>query len=135
MAGKDTTIKMAVHKRDTAFNELFIKPIRGLYLDHTITINEFKDRNASLMKNRWIDTQHGSTGEKIYELYDPEQEGELIKESFQEWLCDNQNEITQCIGIALKNHKKSYAKWFRYVDSRSGPDELALYGLSRKHGV
>ena len=79
MAGKDTTIKMAVHKCDTAFNELFIKPIRGLYLDHTITINEFKDRNASLMKNRWIDTQHGSTGEKIYKLYDPEQEGKLIK--------------------------------------------------------
>ena len=135
MAGKDTTIKMAVHKFDTAFNELFIKPIRGLYLDHTITVNEFKDRNASLMKNRWIDTQHGSTGEKIYELYDPEQEGELIKESFQEWLCDNRNEITQCIRITLKNHEKSYAEWLRYVDSRSGPDELALYSLSRKHGV
>ena len=135
MAGKDTTIKMAVHKRDTAFNELFIKPIHGLYLDHTITVNEFKDGNASLMKNWWIDTQHGSTGEKIYELYDPEQEGELIKESFQEWLCDNRNEITQYIGIALKNHEKSYAEWFRYVDSCSGPDELALYGLSRKHGV
>ena len=91
--------------------------------------------NVSLMKNRWIDTQHGSTGEKIYELYDPEQEGELIKESFQEWLCDDRNEITECIGIALRNHEKSYAKWFRYVDSRSGPDELALYGLLRKYGV
>ena len=138
MAGKkkkNTTIKMAVHKRDTASNELFIKPIHGLYLDHAITIDEFKDRNVSLMKNRWIDTQHGSTGEKIYELYDPEQEGELIKESFQEWLCDNRNEITECIGIALRNHEKSYAEWFRYVDSRSGLDELALYGLSRKYGV
>ena len=126
---------MAVYRRDTAFNELFIKPIRGLYLDHTISIEEFKDRNASVMKNRWIDTQHGSAGEKIYELYDPENEGELIKESLQEWLCDNRNEITQCIGIALRNHEKSYAEWFRYVDSRSGPDELALYGLSRKHGI
>ena len=135
MAGKDTTIKMAVHKHDTVFNDLFIKPICGLYLDDTFTIGEFKDRNASLMKNRWIDTQHGSTGEKIYELYDPEQEGKLIKESFQEWLCDNRNEKTQCIGIALRNHEKSYAEWFRYVDSHSGPDELALYRLSRKHGV
>ena len=87
------------------------------------------------MKNRWIDKQHGSTGEKIYELYDPGQEGELIKESFKEWLCDNRNEITECIGIALRNHEKSYAEWFRYVDSCSGPDELALYGLSRKYGV
>ena len=41
----------------------------------------------------------------------------------------------QCIGIALRNHEKSYAEWFRYVDSRSGPDELAWYGLSRKHGI
>ena len=117
------------------FNELFIKPIQGLYLDHAITIDEFKERNASLMKNRCIDTQHGTSGEKIYELYDPDQEGKLIKESFQEWLCDNQNEITQCIGIALRNHEKSYAEWFRYIDSQSGPDELALYGLSWKYGV
>ena len=73
---------MAVHKQDTAINELFIKPIRGLYFDHTITVDEFKDRNVSLVKNRWINMQHGSIGEKIYELYDPEQEGELIKESF-----------------------------------------------------
>ena len=87
------------------------------------------------MKNRWIDTQHGSSGEKIYELYDPDQEGELIKESLQEWLCDNRNKITQCIGIALRNHEKSYTEWFRYVDSRSGPDELALYCLSRKYGI
>ena len=126
---------MVVYKRDSAFNELFIKPIRGLYLEHMITIEEFKDRNASVMKTRWVDTEHGSAGEKIYELYDPENQGELVKESFQEWLCDNRNEITQCIGIALRNHEKSYAEWFRYVDSRSGPDELALYGLSRKHGI
>ena len=126
---------MAVYKRDTAFNELFIKPIRGLYLEHTITMNEFKDRNASVMKTRWVDTEHGSAGEKIYELYDPKNQGELVKESFQEWLCDNRNEIMQCIGIALRNHEKSYAEWFRYVDSRSSPDELALYGLSRKYGI
>ena len=126
---------MAVLKCGTVFNELFIKPIRGLYKDQTISVDEFKERNATLMKNRWIDTQHGSSGEKIYELYDPDQEGELIKESLQEWLCDNRYEITQCIGIALRNHEKSYAEWFRYVDSRSGPDELALYSLSRKYGI
>ena len=107
--GKEKTIKVAVLKRDTAVNELFIKPIQGLYKDQTISVEEFKERNATLMKNRWIDTQHGSSGEKIYELYDPNQEGELIKESLQEWLCDNRNEITQCIGIALRNHEKSYA--------------------------
>ena len=126
---------MAVMKLDTAFNELFIKPIRVLYKDQIISVDEFKERNPTLMKNRWIDTQHGKSGEKIYELFDPDQEGELVKESLQEWLCDHRHEITECISIALRNHEKSYAEWFRYVDSRSGPDELALYSLSRKHGV
>ena len=35
----------------------------------------------------------------------------------------------------MRNHEKSYAEWFRYIDSHSGPDEIALYGLSRKHSV
>ena len=78
MAGKEKTIKMAVMKRDTAFNELFIKPIRGLYKDQIISVDEFKERNPTLMKNQWIDTQHGKSGEKIYELFDPDQEGELV---------------------------------------------------------
>ena len=86
-----------------AFNELFIKPIRGLYIDHALSVEEF-------MKNCWIDTQHGESGEPIYELYNREQDGEIVKESLQEWLCNNRNKITQCIGIALRNHKQSYAE-------------------------
>ena len=122
-------------KRDTAFNELFIGVIRGLYLDQTITIDEFKDRNAELLKNKWIDTRHGSAGEKIYELFDEGTEGEIVKESLQEWLCDNRLQITSCISITLRNHDRSYAEWFRYIEDCSGPDELALYSLSRKHGI
>ena len=62
-------------------------------------------------------------------------DGEILKEFLQEWLCDNRNEITQCIGIGLQNHERSYAEWFKYIDNRSGPDELALYSLSCKHGI
>ena len=87
------------------------------------------------MKNRWVDTTHGDNGEKIYELYNPEEPGDIIKESLQEWLCDNRFEITNSISIALRNHERSYADWFRYIEDRSGPDELALYSLSRKYGV
>ena len=29
----------------------------------------------------------------------------------------------------------SYAEWFRYINDQSGPDELALYSLSCKHGI
>ena len=126
---------MAVMKCDTANNELFIKPICGLYAEYVISVEDFKDRNAGIMKNRWVDTRHGDQGEKIYELFNSQMDGEIVKESLQEWLCDNRNEITQCISIALRNHEMSYAEWFKYVDDKSGPDKLALYSLSRKHGI
>ena len=129
------TIKMALLRRDTANNELFITPIRGLYDEYAMSIEEFKEKNAGIMMNRWVDTSHGDNGEKIYELYNPGEPGDIIKESLQEWLCDNRFEITSSISIALQNHKRTYADWFRYIEDMSGPDELALYSLSRKYGI
>ena len=129
------TTKMALIKYDMANNEQFVTPICGLYPEHAISIEDFKDRNTGLMKNHWIDTTHGNKGEKIYELFDPDTDGEIVKESMQEWLCDNRHQITECIGIALRNHELSYAEWFRNIDTKSGPDELALYSLSRKYGI
>ena len=126
---------MALRKYDTANSEQFVTPIRGLYPEHVISIEDFKDRYVELMKNHWIDTTHGSKGEKIYELFEPDCDGEIVKESMQEWLCDNRHQITECISIALRNHEFTYAEWFRYVDSQSGPDELALYSLARKYGI
>ena len=58
------TIKMVLRKYDTANSEQFVTPIRGLYLEHAISIEDFKDRNVELMKNRWIDTTHGNKDEK-----------------------------------------------------------------------
>ena len=68
-------------------------------------------------------------------MFDTETEGELVKEGMQEWLCDNRHQITECIGIALRNHELTYAEWFKYVDDKTGPDELALYSLSLKYGI
>ena len=126
---------MVLMKYDMANNEQFITPTHGLYPNYVISVEEFKDRNARIMKNCWIDTSHGVNGEKIYELFNPNTDGEIVKESLQEWLCDNRHEITQSIGIALRNHEMTYAEWFKYIDDQSGPDELALYSLSRKHGI
>ena len=126
---------MAVMKRDTAYNELFIKPTRGLYAEYSMSVEEFKEKNPGIMKNCWVDTRHGNQGEKTYELFDSEREGGIMKESLREWLCDSKNEITQAIGIALHNHEMSYAEWFKYIDDKSGQDELALYSLSHKHGI
>ena len=100
-------------KCDMANNELFIKPIRGLCAEYVISVEDFKDRNAGIMKNCWVNTCHGNQGEKIYELFDSQMDGEIVKESLQEWLCDNRNEITQCISIAIQNHEMSYAEWFK----------------------
>ena len=116
-------------------NEPFVTSTRGLYPEYVISVEEFKDRNVKIMKNCWIDTGHGSKGGKIYELYSPDMDGEIVKESLQEWLCDHRHEITQSIGIALRNHEMSYLEWYRYINDQSGPDELALYSLSRNHGV
>ena len=126
---------MALCKYDGVHGERFIVPIRGLYLENRISVEEFKERNAGLMKNRWIETVSSDKGEKIYELFDPNGDGEIIKEALQEWLCDNRLEITNCISIALRNHERSYAEWFKFVDDKSGPDELALYSLSQKYGI
>ena len=117
------------------FNELFIKPIRGLYDYQAITVEEFKDRYEDIVRSRWVDTTHGKNGLKVYGLFDPTTDGEIVKENLQEWLCDNCHEVTECISIALHNHECTYSEWFRYVDSSPGPDELALYCLARKHGV
>ena len=87
------------------------------------------------LKDDGFDTRHGSDGDKIYELFDENSSGELIKENLQEWMCDNRFEITSCISIALNIHERTYSEWFRYVDECSGPDELALYCLSRKYRV
>ena len=117
------------------FNELFIKPICGLYEDHVITVEEFKDRHEDIVRSRWVDTMHDKNGLKIYGLFDPTIDREIVKENLQEWLCDNRHEVTECISIALRNHEHTYSEWFRYVDSSPGPDELALYCLARKHGI
>ena len=126
---------MVVLKRDKMFNESFIKPIRGLYSDQVTSVEEFKDRHENIVKNRWVDTTHGKNGLKVYSLFDPTIDSEIVKENLQEWLCDNCHEVTECISIALRNHERTYSEWFRYVDSSHGPDELALYCLARKHGV
>ena len=126
---------MAVFKRDTEFNELFIQPIRGLYEDQAITVTEFKERNAGILKNRWVDTSHGTNENKIYGMFDPSTDPDIVKENLQEWLCDHRMEVSECISIALRNHECTFSEWFRYVDSCLSPDELALYCLSRKHGI
>ena len=86
---------MAMLKWDREFNELFIKPIHGLYSEQSITVDKFKDRHESVMKNRWVDTSHGTKGDRIYGMFDPTVDSDITKENLQEWLCDNCFEVTE----------------------------------------
>ena len=52
---------MAALKRDTTFNELFIKPIHRLYDDQAITVEEFKDRYEALSKADGLTPHTGKT--------------------------------------------------------------------------
>ena len=94
-------IKMALSKYDGVHGERFVDPVCGLYPCNKISVEDFKERNAMLMKNKWIETVSSDNGEKIYELFDPNSNGEIIKEALQECLCDNRLEVTRCISIAL----------------------------------
>ena len=63
-------------------NELFIKPIHGLYKELAITVEEFKNRHKDILKERWVDMSHEKKGEKIYSMYDPNIEGDIYKSGF-----------------------------------------------------
>ena len=75
---------MVLFKVDLQFHEAFAKPIHSFYDEYIVTIDGFKENNAQLLKGRWIDTRHISDGSKIYELFDGNSSGELIKENLQE---------------------------------------------------
>ena len=111
------------------------KPIKGIFTDYKTTVEEFKQKHAELMKGHWVDVRHGTDSSGIYELFEEGTSSEIIKENLQEWMCNNRYEITSCIKITLRNHNRTYAEWFKYVDDCSGPDELAIYCLCRRYGV
>ena len=69
---------MAVLKRDTTFNELFVKPIRGLYSDQTISVEDFKDRHEDIVQSRWVDTTHEKNRLKVYGLFDSTIDSEIV---------------------------------------------------------
>ena len=111
--------------------ERFIKPIRGLYKEYITTVEELTTKNPDILKNKVVDTASVRDGYLIYELFGDGEEGEIVKEQVQTWICDNRLEVTNCVSATLQAKKMSFASWFRMSEENRSPDELLIYCLSK----
>ena len=118
----------------SAFNveiEHFIMPIRGLYKEYITTVDELMTKNPEILKNKVIYTASVRDGYLIYELFGDNEEGQIVKEQVQMWICDNHLEVTNNVSAALRAKKLSFASWFRISEENRSPDELLVYCLSK----
>ena len=111
--------------------EHFIKPIRGLYKEYITMVEELTTKNLDILKNKVVDTASVCDDYLIYELFGDGEEGEIVKEQVQTWICDNHLEVTNSISTTLRAKKISFANWFRMSEENRSPDELLIYCLSK----
>ena len=118
--------------------ERFIKPIRGLYKEYVTTIDEFLAKNEEMMEDRIIISDSIRDGFLVYEMFGDGEEGEIIREKVQTWICDNRMEVTKAVSTTLRAKKVSFGDWFRSSEENRSPDELIVYCLakmSKRHTV
>ena len=86
----------------------FIRPIRCLYPEYSITIDKFKEEHGLLLANYELEDLGDDTKYKLYAEFIEENDGELAREGVQTWIADNRLEVSNCIRIALDNKKTSF---------------------------
>ena len=111
--------------------ERFIKPIHGLYKEYITTVEELMTKNPDILKNKVVDTASVHDGYLIYELFGDSEEGEIVKEQVQIWICDNCLEVTNNVSATLRVKKMSFANWFQMSEENRSPDELLIHCLSK----
>ena len=92
--------------------ERFITPIRGLYKEYITTVDALTTKNPEILKNKVVDTASVRDGYLIYELFGDGEEGVIVKEQVQTWICDNRFEVTNSVSATLRAKKMSFASWF-----------------------
>ena len=112
--------------------EKFIRPVRNLYTDYAITLDQFKQDNVLLLANYELEDLGANKDYKLYAEFSEENDGELAKEGVQTWICDNRLEVSNCIRIALENRKQPFCNWYRDSEKYLSPDELLLYCLGKQ---
>ena len=81
--------------------ERFIMPIRGLYKEYITMVEELMTKNQDILKNKVVDTASVHDGYLIYELFGDGEEGEIVKEQIQTWICDNRLEVMNGVSATL----------------------------------
>ena len=118
----------------SAFNyeiERFITPIRGLYKEYIISVEDLRVKNPELFENKVVDTSTIRDGQLVYGLYGEGENGEIMKEQVQTWICDHRQEVTRAVSTTLRAKETSFANWFRSSEENRSPDELIVYCLSK----
>ena len=100
----------------------FIKPIRCLYEEYAMTIEDFQRENSLLLNNYIIEDLGDDNELKLYTEFNEERDGELAREMVQTWICDNRLEVTTCVRIALDNCKLSFCNWYWASEQYPSPD-------------
>ena len=111
--------------------ERFITPIRGLYKEYIISVEDLRVKNPELFENKVVDTSTVRDGQLIYELYGEGEDGEIVKEQVQTWICDNRQDVTRAVSTTLRAKETSFGNWFRSSEENRSPDELIVYCLSK----
>ena len=118
--------------------ERFIKPIRGLYKEYITTIDDFLAKNVEMMEVSIIISDSIRDGFLVYEMFGDGEEGEIIREKVQTWICDNRMEVTNAVSTTLRAKKVLFGDWFCSSKENRSPDELIVYCLakmSKRHTV
>ena len=132
-----STDKMAASVFDYEI-ECFITPICGLYKEYVLSVKDLRFKNPEIFENKVVDTESVHDGYLIYELYGDREEGEIVKEQVQTWICDNQQDVTRAVSTTLRAKEIAFGDWFRMSEENRSPDELVIYCLSkmfRRHTV
>ena len=100
MRESETNQQMASSAFDPEI-ECFIKPIRGLYKEYITMVEELTTKNPEILKNKVVNTASVHDGYLIYELFGDSEEGEIVKEQVQTWICDNHLEVMNSVSATL----------------------------------
>ena len=75
-------------------------------------VDALTTKNPEILKNKVVNTASVRDGYLIYELFGDGEEGEIVKEQVQTWICDNRLEGTNSVSATLRAKKMSFASWF-----------------------
>ena len=122
--------KMATSAFDVEI-EHFIRSIHGLYKEYVTTIDDFIAKNDELMEDRIIISDSIRDGFLVYEMFGDGEDGELMREKVQTWICDNRLDVTGAVSTTLRAKQVSFEDWFRSSEENRSPDELIIYCLAK----